>query len=137
MEKNSNLFTKYSAIENNLTKDNNYFMRDYTNRLLYNKAGKNQLKHEHMIFVLNFFIRKLNSAKHWYFDGTSVYSKDFSQLIVILYKDDKLNIRFPGLFALINNKKYEGYIYMFKKNNLYINNRRNSTIIFRIIYFRF
>ena len=45
-KKNSNLFTKYSAIDNNLTKDNNYFMRDYTNTLLYNKTVKNQFKYE-------------------------------------------------------------------------------------------
>ena len=109
-KKKSNLFIKYSAIENNLTKDNNYFLRDYTNTLLYNKTGKNQFKHEHMIYVSIFFIRKLNSVRHWYGDGTFVYPKDFSQLIVILYKDDKLNRRFSGLFALINNKKYEGYL---------------------------
>ena len=102
-------------MENNLTKDSNFFMRDYTNTLLYNKTGKNQFIHEHMIFVSNFFIRKLNTSKHWYVDGTFVYPKDFSQLIVILYKDENLNRRFPGLYALINNKKYEGYLYMFKK----------------------
>ena len=90
-------------------------MWDYINTLLYNKTGKNQFKHEHMIFVSNFFIRKLNNTRHWYVDGTFVYPKDFSQLIVILYKVSNLNRRFPGLFALINNKKYEGYLYMFKK----------------------
>ena len=114
-KKNSRVFTKFSAIENNMTKDNNFFMRDYSNTLLYNKTGKNQFIHEHMIFISNFFIRKLNSAKHWYVDGTFVYPNDFSQLIVILYKEEKLNRRFPGLFALINNKKYEGYLYMFKR----------------------
>ena len=48
-------------------------MRDYTNTLLYNKTGKKQFIHEHMIFVSNFFIRKLNSARHWYVDGTFGY----------------------------------------------------------------
>ena len=80
-KKNSNLFTKYSAIENNLTKDNNYFRRNYANTLLYNKTGKNQFKHEHMIFVSNFFIRKLNNARHWYVDGTFVYSKIYNYII--------------------------------------------------------
>ena len=57
-----------------------------------------------MIFVSNFFIKKFNSAKHWYVDKTFVHPKIFSQLIIILYKDDKLNRRFPGLFVFLNDK---------------------------------
>ena len=41
MEKNSKLFTKYNALEHRLTKDNTYFMRDYTKTVLYNSSGKN------------------------------------------------------------------------------------------------
>ena len=113
MEKNSKLFTKYNALENGLTKDNTYFLRDYSKTILYNTSGKNQFVHEHMIFVSNFFIRKLSNSKHWYIDGTFVYPEEFSQLIVILFKDDVLGKRFPGHFALINNKKYEGYNLLF------------------------
>ena len=68
-----------------------------------------------MIFISNFFIRKLNTSKHWYVDGIFVYPENFTQLIVILYKDEILNKRLPGLFALINNKKYEGYKLTFEK----------------------
>ena len=99
MEKKSKLFTKYNALENGLTKDNTYFLRDYTKTILYNTSGKNQFVHEHMIFVSNFFIRKLSNSKHWHIDGTFVYPEEFSQLIVILYKDDVLGKRFPELFC--------------------------------------
>ena len=68
-----------------------------------------------MIFISNFFIRKLNQANHWFIDGTFVYPSDFSQLIVILYRDINNGKNYPGLFALINNKKKEGYKVLFEK----------------------
>ena len=109
------VFTKYSVLESPLTKDNTPYLRDYSYTLIYNSNGKSQFIHEHMIFISNFFIRKLQSSTHWYVDGTFVYPNEFSQLIVILYRDDILEKRFPGLYALINNKKYEGYKFMFEK----------------------
>ena len=36
-------------------------------------------------------------------------------MFIILYRDDISGKRYPGLFALINNKKKEGYYNMFKK----------------------
>ena len=32
-----------------------------------------------------------------------------------MYRDDYTGIRYPGLFGLINNKKKEGYLNLFKK----------------------
>ena len=72
-----------------------------------------------MIFISNFFIRKLNQANHWFIDGTFVYPSDFSQLIVILYRDIDNWKNYPGLFALINNKKKEGYKLLFEKSDIY------------------
>ena len=36
-------------------------------------------------------------------------------MLVIMYRDDDSGIRYSGLFGLINNKKKEGYINLFKK----------------------
>ena len=82
---------------------------------LYNKSGKSQFIYEHMIFVSNYFLRKIRAAVHIYIDGTFLYPEGFSQLIVILYRDENSGKRYPGLFALINNKKEEGYKYLFSK----------------------
>ena len=68
-----------------------------------------------MIFISNYFIKKLCCARHIYIDGTFLYPKDFSQLIVILYRDEETGKRYPGLFALINNKKQEGYAFLFSR----------------------
>ena len=51
----------------------------------------------------------------FYIDYTFIFPKDFRQLIVILYYDENVKKRFPELYALINNKREEGYYFLFKK----------------------
>ena len=68
-----------------------------------------------MIFVSNYFIKKLKQAIHFYVDDTFLYPNGFSQLLVILYRDVLNGKRFSGLFALINSKKEEGYTFLFRK----------------------
>ena len=115
MEKNSLSFTKYSALQSPNTLENETFLRDYSYITLYNTSGKSQFEHEHMIFISNYFINKLLEATHIYIDGTFLFPDGFKQLIVILYRDENSGVRYPGLFALINNSKYEGYKYLFEK----------------------
>ena len=118
--KSSLSFKKYSSLEYPNTKENTPFLRDYSYITLYNASGKSQFIHEHLIFVSNYFIKKLSQSVHLYIDGTFIYPPGFNQLIVILYRDENSGVRYPGLFALINNKKYEGYIYLFEKINFLI-----------------
>ena len=113
--KMSNLFNKNSIFENQKTSDGLQFLRDYSLSLLYKKNNKSQLKHEHAIYVSDYFIKKLYKANHFYIDGTFVYPSGFKQLIVILYYDKEKVKRFPNLFALINNKTEEGYYFLFKR----------------------
>ena len=67
---NSFIFKKYSALGKGLINNEENFLRDYTFSTVYNKSGKSQFIHEHMIFISNYFIRKLRNAKHLYIDGT-------------------------------------------------------------------
>ena len=96
--KNSMSFTKYSALENPLTNDNQNYLRDYTYTTLYNSSGKTQFIHEHMLFISNYFINKLSAAEHIYIDGTFLFPPGFTQLFVILYRDENTGIRYPGLY---------------------------------------
>ena len=63
----------------------------------------------------DFFINKLNKEKYFYIDRTFISPFEFKQLLVIIYYDSEKNKRFPGLFALTNNKHEEGYYYLFNK----------------------
>ena len=60
--------------------------------------------YEHLIYVSNYFIKKLQQAEHFYIDRTFMHPKGYKQYIVILYYRKKANKRNPGLFALIINK---------------------------------
>ena len=124
----TNAYTKLSIFNNKQTKNKKPFLRDYTFTYLYNKDGKKQFVHEQMIFISNYYIKKLINASHWYIDCTFVYPNDFNQLIVILYRDDILGKRFPGLYALINNKKEPGYLYLFKKIKNIISVEKSRTL---------
>ena len=113
--RSSNLHSKFAIFKWKYTLDNNEYLREYKFSLIYNKTGKKLLSHEHIIYCSNFFIRKLQNADHWYIDGTWIYPKGFRQLIIILYYDKSSKKRYPGLYALINNKTFEGYLELFKK----------------------
>ena len=111
--KNSLSFTEYSALQNPNTLENNSFLRDYSYTTLYNASGKSQFTHQHMIFISNYFINKLLEARHIYIEGTFLFPDGFNQLIVILYRDEISGVRYPCLFALINNQKNESYKFLF------------------------
>ena len=111
--KKSNTFSKFSIFDNKYTHNHKLFLRDYTFKGIYSKNGKNIIEHEHIIYASDFYIKKMSESPHFYIDGTFVYPSDFKQLIVILYYDLKFNKRFPGVFALINNKTEPGYIELF------------------------
>ena len=113
--KTSNLFNKSCIFEKDKTLDGNQYMRDYSLTMLYKKNNKDLFKHEHIIFVSDFFINKLIKAEHYYIDGTFIYPSEFKQLLVILYHDKEKNKRYPGLFALTNNKHEEGYYHLFNR----------------------
>ena len=85
--------------------------------MLYKKNNKDVFQHEHIIFGSDYIIKKLYKSEHFYIDGTFIYPSDFKQMIVILYFDNEKRKRFPGLFALMNNKKEEGYFYLFTRIN--------------------
>ena len=115
--KTSNNFKKYSIFDNQLTKEGTQFLKDYCSTMLYNKSNNTQFEHEHVIYISDYFIKKLNNSSHYYIDGTFIHPPDFKQLIVILYYDEIINKRMAGMFALINNKKENGYLHLFKRIN--------------------
>ena len=64
-------------------------MRDYALTCLYSNKGNNMFYHEHIKFISNYFIKKIDQSEYYYIDGTFAYPKGFVQLLVILYYDDK------------------------------------------------
>lgn len=110
------MFTKFYILKDTNYTNNNSVLREYINTLIYINNGKKLFRHEHFIFCTNFYIRKL----------TFLFPTGFSQLIVILYLDDDNQKKYPGMFILSNNKKYEGYLKIIKRvrNIITIENSR-------------
>lgn len=53
------------------------------------------------------------NSQHIYIDGTFITTKDYYQLIVIMYYDTNANKKIPGCYILINNKSKQGYLKAF------------------------
>lgn len=118
--KPSNLFNKFSIFNNQFTNNNQLYLREYIHKSIYNKKGNRLINYEHIIHTSNYFIRKLRESIHYYIDGTFVRPKGFVQMIVFLYYDNKTQKRYPGAFALINNRTEQGYKELFKSLFNYI-----------------
>ena len=52
-------------------------MRDFSITMLYKKNNKDLFKHEHIIFVSDYFIKKLIKSEHYYINGIFIYPPDF------------------------------------------------------------
>ena len=77
---------------------------------IYKAKNSDQLiKHELIIFISPFPIRKILISLYLYIDYIFIYPKDFKQLLVILYYNEEIQKRTPGSNILLNNKKENGY----------------------------
>ena len=54
------------------------------------------------------------NSPHIYIDGTFITTKDYYQLIVVMYYDVNSNKKIPGCYILINDKYMQGYLTAFK-----------------------
>lgn len=61
-KRSSKLFSQFSIYDNNYTKDNQDYLRDVENILLYENNGKKMYCHSHIIWVSPFFIKRILKA---------------------------------------------------------------------------
>ena len=84
---------------------------------------KKKFEHKHILFFSDYDIRRLIASNHVLIDGTFSFPKGFSQTIIIMYLDTIVLKMIPGVFAVTNNKCYEGYKCIFtdllSKINMY------------------
>ena len=52
-------------------------------------------------------------SHHYYIDATFNIPKDFSQLLIFMYKDLLTELKIPGLFILMNGKFQKYYDIIF------------------------
>ena len=81
--------------------------------------------HRHAIFSSTYHINNIIRTKHIYFDGTFIVPKEFTQLLIVLYIYPIKNIKIPGMYILVNNKREDSYDIIFNIiYNILTNNKK-------------
>ena len=106
--KKANLsFKWYSIFQNNKTKINKIFLREFLYTYIFTHSINKPFLHKHVIWCSPFFIKKMQMAQHIYLDGTFVHPNNFIQMLVILIYDEATQSRYPAAYILLNSKFYK------------------------------
>jgi len=71
--------------------------------------------YEYVIYGNHENIIRMRKSKHFFKDGTFHNSSEFSQMLIIMYKDYITALKIPGLYILVNSKREELYNYVFNE----------------------
>ena len=98
---------------------------------IYSKKHKKPIICEYAIWIDELNLSHLRASKHLFLDGTWYKPGNFSQILIIQYKDIIINDHITGGFIIANNKKTKHYIKILKsfKNMLTDNNQRDLNLI--------
>ena len=111
---NSLRFTKYNAIENKYNKNNELRLWEYNNSAIYISNKKNPINNEYFIWTSDQIIARARIANHLFIDGTFHHPINFSQLLIIIFKDIISSDYIPGFYILMSNKTEIIYDMVFK-----------------------
>ena len=112
--RNSKLFSWYSIFDNSYTKDRTLYLKDVSNSYIYNSKGDNMYWHRHIIWVSNYNIKRIRYSLHYYLDATYVSSKEFYELLILMYCDNNSKKKIPGAYILLNSKYENSFILVLK-----------------------
>ena len=109
--------------------NNSNFCRCVTVKQLVTK-NKKTIDHKAIIFFSDFDIKRFINSEHILLDGTFIYPIGFMQTIIFMYYDNISDKMIPGIFIIINNKTYEGYVdcFIYIKNYIYKLNNNEEKI---------
>ena len=113
-KQNSLRFTKYNAIENKKNKNGDLILWDYQNTFIYLSNKKNPVNAEYYIWTSDQIIARCRQTHHLFIDATFHHPKDFTQLLIIIFKDIISSKYYPGFFILMSNKTEILYDLIFK-----------------------
>ena len=108
----TNRFNKYSILENTKDKENRLILREYRCIPIEdpNKIHNNNI--EYAIWGNMENINRMRKSKNFFIDGTFHHPPEFSQMLIIMYKDIITNLKIPGFYCLLNSKKELLYNYV-------------------------
>ena len=101
---NSLRFTKYNAIENKFNKNNELILWEYKTCPIYTSNKKHPINSEYFIWTSDKIIARARISKHLFIDATFHHPMDYSQLLIIIFKDIITSDYIPGYFILMSDK---------------------------------
>ena len=132
---NSLRFTKYNALENRTNKNNELRLWEYNNSSIYISNKKNLINSEYFIWTTDMIIARARITNHLFIDATFHHPYNFSQLLILIFKDVISSEYIPCFFILMSNKTEILYTMIFKsiiniltQQNIYKLNIRTITI---------
>ena len=102
--KTSNRFTKLCIFNNKFYYENRLILREYRNIPLEENKKISFASYEYVIFGNNENIARIRKSRHFFIDCTFHHPPDFTQMLIIMYKDYITSIKIPGLYILLNSK---------------------------------
>ena len=88
-------------------------MRDYRVISIVENNKYSFTEYEYIIWANNENISRMRKSEHFFIDGTFHHPRDFTQLILIMYKDIITSLKITGIYILLNSKKEAIYNYAF------------------------
>ena len=126
-------FTKYSAIENKYNKKGELILYDYSNTIIYTSSKKKPVNGEYFIWSSDSIIARIRKSNHLFIDTTFHHPKDFTQLLIIIFKDYISSEYYPGFFILMSNKTEILYDLIFKSLKRIISQQNIYNLTFKTI----
>ena len=110
LRNNSKIFSSFSIFDIIYTKDHTIYLKDVVHKYIYNSKGDAIYWHRHIIWMSNFNIKRIRYSNHYYLDGTYIATKEFYQILILMYYDKNSNSKIPASYILIISKFENNYI---------------------------
>ena len=91
LRNNSKIFSSFSIFNIIYIKDHTIYLKDAVHKYIYNSKGDAIYWHRHIIWMSNFNIKRIRFSNHYYLDGTYIATKEFYQLLILIYCDKNSN----------------------------------------------
>ena len=56
--------------------------------------------HRHIIWISNYNIKRISNSLHFYLDATYVSTKEFYQLLILMYFDNNSKKKYQGIYII-------------------------------------
>ena len=110
----TNRFNKTTVLDNIYDYNNNLILREFRSINVYIKNKKQYKLLDYVIWCNNENIARIRLSENIFIDSTFHHPKEYSQLLIIMYKDRITEQKIPAFFILMNGKDEMFYNIVFE-----------------------